>query len=446
MILPSRLRGQMLINTLIALAIFAILSQALFVLLSSSYSLINFTRARSAAKHLAEERIEYIRNLPYDQVGTSGGIPSGSLLQTEQVSLNGLNYTVNTLITYIDDAFDGYSPSDLLPIDYKRIRIDVSWSGLAASSKNPVTIVSDIAPKGVESVSGGGTLSILVFDSNAAPVPQAQVRIYSNQVSPTIDLTLYTNDNGRIVLPGTPACTGACYQITATKSGFSTDRTYATSEVANPNKPHVSVIESAITEVSFAIDRTSTLQVSSFDNESNSFSVLPNMRFSLRGTKTIGTNTQDQPVYKVSSNFQTDAQGVLEIPNIEWDNYEVILDTTDGYDLYGSNPYSPFSILPNQTIPLRLAFTDHTTHSLLTTFTDSSGVPIASVAATLKDNLTEATASSGLIDTANFGQVFFEDLSNQFYQIIATASGYSEYTGTISVAGNVSEIIPLTSQ
>src|SRR3990170_1906045 len=251
-------KGQTFLSLLLSLIIFGILANAIFTLTTISFRLVSFTRARITARHLAQEKLEIVRNLPFDDVGTIGGIPSGPLPQSENVLRNGLNYTVTTSIVYIDDPFDGSSPDDLLPIDYKRVRIDVAWPGVAASNKAPVVLVSDIAPKGIESAANGGILSILVFDANAVPVPQADVEIVATATNPAIDLALKTNNNGRITLPGSPTCV-ACYFISVTKPGFSIDRTYSITEIANPNKPHVSSIDGQISEVSFAIDRLSTL-------------------------------------------------------------------------------------------------------------------------------------------------------------------------------------------
>src|SRR5690606_13925038 len=121
----------------------SILIHASFTLVSSLYTLISFNRARISAKHLAQEKMELIRNLPYDEIGTQGGIPSGSLLQNESIQQNGLNFNVKTDIIYIDDPFDDTSPDDLLPTDYKRVRVDVSWGGITPS-RNPIVFVTDV--------------------------------------------------------------------------------------------------------------------------------------------------------------------------------------------------------------------------------------------------------------------------------------------------------------
>ena len=271
---------------LISVAILTILSSALFTLVLTSYELITFTRARVTARHIAQQKMENVRNLPYDTIGTVGGIPTGTLAQIENTVQNGLNYRIKTDIVYVDDPFDNVAPTDLLPTDYKRIRVDVSWEGLAESDINPVTMITDIAPKGLETAEGGGTLSILVFNANAQPVDQAAVTISATETTPQINLNLMTNQSGRVILPGAPIC-NSCYQITVTKEGYSSDRTYSTLEVANPLKPRVTVLEGQVSEVSFAIDRLSAINISTLTDRANGFINLPNVEMTLRGNKTI---------------------------------------------------------------------------------------------------------------------------------------------------------------
>ena len=221
-LLPRNRRGDTIIGVLIALAIFLILSQAIVSLAFSVYDLIAFTRSRVSARNIALESMEIIRNAPYDDVGTTGGIPDGIFTQEQSVNRNGQAYTIRTRISYVDDPFDGVAPDDTLPTDYKRVRIDVSWGGIQASTASEVTLVSDIAPQGVETTTGGGTLSILVFDANGNPVPQAQVHLVASTTSPPVDTSYYTSDLGRVTIPGAPTC-DSCYQITVTKDGYSTD-------------------------------------------------------------------------------------------------------------------------------------------------------------------------------------------------------------------------------
>jgi hypothetical protein len=434
--------GQLLIGLLIGIAIFAILSHAVFTLTRLSFSLVSYNRARITARHLAQEKLELIRNLPYDDVGTVGGIPGGPLVQSENIVRNGLNYLVKTSIIYIDDPFDETAPSDLLPTDYKRVRVDVSWEGLAASGRAPVVLASDIAPRGIETTAGGGTLSILVFDANAIAVPQADVKIIAATVDPPVELDLQTNDNGRVVLPGALVCTD-CYQITVTKSGLSTDRTYSTSEVANPNKPHKTVLEGEVTEVSFAIDKLSTLNIASFSDRDSNFAPMGNVTFQLRGQKTLGTDASDLPVYKFDKQFTTDGGGNLIITDVEWDNYEVNLPDTSGLDIAGTNPLIPVSVLPDTTVNFTFALAGKTAHRLLAVFTDPGQAPIASVSATLSFGSYEETKLTGLDTDPDFGQVFFPGLADKNHTLEATTSGFLDLETKVKILGYTREDIIL---
>lgn len=442
--LPNVKNGQILVSTLISLALFAILAHALFTLVTSSYSITTFNRARTTARHLAQERIEEIRNMPYDQIGTQGGIPSGSILQNETRELNGLNYSLKTSIVYIDDPFDQLAPNDLLPTDYKSVRVDVSWEGLAPSRTGPITLLSDISPKGIETTTGGGTLSILVFDANAVPVPQADVTIVATSTNPQVNLILKTDVNGRVILPGAPPCKKPCYQITVTKSGYSTDRTYSSSEVENPDKPNLTVLTGQLSEVALAIDKVSTIYAYSFKDRVNNFDILPNITFDMKGEKVIGTDSDDQPVYKYEKNFTTDSSGYVTIPNLEWDNYHIIV-TASGWDISGASPIIPIILLPGIDTDFKFTLSTHTTNSALISFTDPAKNPIASVSARLYDDSGyEATATSGASPNPDFGEVFFANLVRKIYHLTATASGYLNFNGNIDVAGTKQENVIMT--
>ncbi len=437
-------KGQVLIGLTVSIAVLAILTEVVISLVYTSYQILAFTQARTNAKFIALNEIEIIKNLPYNSIGTVGGIPTGVLSQSKTTIRNGLTYTISTSVIYIDDQFDSIAPTDLLPTDYKRARVEVSWPGLAQSKTNPVVLVTDIAPKGVETTNGGGTLSILVFDSSGLPLSQANVHIVASTVNPAVDLNLKTATDGRVILPGAPACNG-CYQITVTKSGYSTDRTYSSSEVTNPNKPHQTIIASNLTEVSFSIDLLSSINVTSTYGSQNNFAVYPNRGFALQGTKQIGTDSLNNPVYKYKNGFQTDSLGNLTISNLEWDTYQFTSSDSATLDLEAVNPTIPLIMYPNTQTQFTFAQTSHTANSLRVQFLGSGGSPIASVAATLsQSSIPIATQSSGLSTDPNFGQVYFPSLSSGIYTIDATASGYLPYSAVATVSGQTVENINLT--
>lgn len=436
-------KGQAYLDIIIAIGIFAILAHALITLVLLSFELVSFTKSRNSAKHIAAEKIEIIRNLPFAQLGTIGGIPSGELPQIEEIDRNGLKYTVKTSIIYIDDQFDGLAPTDTLPTDYKRVRVEVSWPGVGSSKINPVRLFTDISPKGIETTAGGGTLSILVFDAYGQVINQANVHIVATAVNPQVDLNLQTSADGRIILPGAPACVN-CYQISVDKDGFSSEKTYSNQEVANPNRPHQTILENQITEISFAIDKVSTLQISSHQDRENNFAPLANQEFRLQGEKTIGTDINDDPVYKFNQNFTTDQNGLITIDNLEWDNYFISLPSESSQTFSGTNPFMPINILPDKTISFSFALSPKTANSLLAIFEDSAQIPIASVSAILKqNNLVVASASSGLASNPDFGQIFIANLQNQLYNLIATASGFQTSETNINISGEKQQVITL---
>ena len=442
----SVIRGQSLIGITIAIAIFSILASAILTVVNSSFRFVAFNRARITARHLAQEKIEFIRNLPYDNVGTSDGFPPGPLPQEENLIRNKLSYTVKTAIVYVDDAFDGTqggSPADTLGSDYKRVRVEVSWQGITASRGNPIILLTDIVPKGVETTEGGGTLSIIVFDSESHPVPQATLHIVQEAVNPNIDVTFQTADNGRFIFTGIPVCV-SCYEITVTKNGFSSERTYSVNEIANPTKPDQTVLEGELTEISFSIDRVSTLNIATKKGREDSFETLPNVSLQLRGEKTIGTDATAQPVYKYDQNLSTDASGNLNVSDVEWDNYHLILPVGSTYNVSGSNPFFPISILPNSSADLQVALSGNTTNSLLISFVDTSDAPVASVSATLSNGGYTETKKAGSEEDPDWAQVFFPNLNVQNYLLEATASGYLDYSANISVDDKTLEKVKMT--
>lgn len=300
-------RGFTLVETLVGIAILVIAALSLFALFDFTIRVLWENKARAGAQALANQKVEIARNLPYDDIGTVGGIPNGVLTQVEQIMRNDIQYTVTTTVIYIDDDFDGTlggSPEDLLPTDYKRIRIEVAWPFRLSS--NPLVFLSDVAPNGIETTAGGGTLRISVIDAQGLAVPQANVHIENYDISPAVDLDIVTNDNGQVILPGAEASVEG-YEVVVTKSGYSTDQTYAVDPVnlPTPIKPPLTVVGGTVTDSSFAIDELSTMNVFAFaDTE-----YIPswwNEDYAVRRRLTVTNNSTDTTLvsgYSVAFDF-----------------------------------------------------------------------------------------------------------------------------------------------
>ncbi|MFH1246407.1 MAG: carboxypeptidase-like regulatory domain-containing protein, partial [Candidatus Liptonbacteria bacterium] len=371
--------GVTLVEIVIAIAIVVILFGGIYTAYIAILDAITNSVSRSDAAAIMNREVEIIRNLPYGSVGTEGGIPSGSLAQLKEVtSTSGLVFDVRITVRNIDDPFDGTVvsvPADTAPADYKSAEIEVSCK--TCTHFIPLTLTTTVAPKDLESALTGGSLFINVFDAAGVPVQAANVHLVNASVTPAIDLLDVTNASGVLQLVGVPTSTQA-YQITVTKAGFSTDETYPSSLITNPNpvKPHATVQAQSLTQISFAIDKISSLSVKSSDNFCTA---IPSRPFTLVGSKLIGINPD---VAKFSTSSITDGGGVKNFSSMEWDSYEVTA-SVSGYDIMGYTPDRAFAIDPDTSAEARMILTPSTVRSLMVTVRDAgngSGVSGATVA------------------------------------------------------------------
>ncbi len=562
-------KGFTLIEALIAVFLIVIIFVGIVGAFVASMKILVQSKARATALSLANQRIEEIRNLPYDDVGTVGGIPQGEIPQTETRTLNGIEFTIKTTIIYIDDPFDGVAPDDPIPSDYKRAKVKVSWPTMIGGE---VTLISDISPKGIETTEGGGTLLITVLNASGEPVGQAEVRVKNDQVSPSIDATYLTDDYGNLLLPGAPASTEA-YQVWVEKSGYSSQRTYSRTEIANPLKPHLSVYEGELTEASFAIDLLGSLSIEtraqeSFDDGFTNFSktsnylnveieegqvrlkeengvyvtsgylesiaiapdnlinwssfefidfkddytnisyqvfyededqnwvlipesdlagnsvgfeespvdlstldvskysklkikanfetldihstpyldewhvyyntpLLSNVSFRLRGDKILGTDEEDQPVYKYLQDLQTDSEGRLTLDQMEWDSYYFSTTQATGMELLRVSPSNPVNLLPDTTLDVDLYF--EVENTLLVTVLDASTEdPIFGASVHLSNPNYDK-----ILPTDKNGKAYFLPLEAASYTLVVGALNYQTSTTTISVSGKTTKTIYL---
>lgn len=251
-------RGVTLIEVMVGAAVMVAIFTGLLGSFQALLALINTSRSQTGAVAIANAQIEYLRSLPYDSVGTLGGIPAGLIPQTKSVTLNEKTFTQRTLIQYVDALQDGEGVDDEngITADYKRAKVEISWQ-LKGVTKT-FSLITNIVPRGMETLDGGGTLRVNVFDANVTPVAGAAVRIQNFTLSPTVDVTANTNTSGAVLFPG--ALAGAGYQITVSKTGYSTAGTYSSSAAnPDPNPGHVAVIESEVSTMNFAIDEVSSI-------------------------------------------------------------------------------------------------------------------------------------------------------------------------------------------
>ncbi len=253
----SQSRGFSLVEVLIVTAISLLIFGGLFASFQYSLRLIGETRAKMTALALITDRLEYVRSLPYDDVGTVLGIPSGAIPQYRVINLNGLDLYERVLIEYVDDPADGEGVLDSNGVlsDYKRIKIEYEWNTSGASSS--FSIASSIVPRSIETNSGGGTIRVNVFDAEVQPLQGMSVRLFNASTTSPVDVTRSTDATGAALFTGAPA--GSGYELFVTSPGYSSDQTYqATTSLPFPTTLPVAVLEGDVSTMNFQIDRLST--------------------------------------------------------------------------------------------------------------------------------------------------------------------------------------------
>lgn len=254
------LRGMSFIDAVVGTAMVLIVFVTLFGLVRATTVISTVGKAKAGATAVANSQMEYIRSLSYDQVGTVGGIPSGTIPQTATTSMNGITYNVRTFIQYEDDPADGIGAADSNSIttDYKDIKVAVTY--VLNNVTREEDVISNMAPIGIETTTGGGTLAVNVVNASGAPLPGAAVRIQNASTSPAIDVTTYSDSGGLVFLPG--AATSTQYQVTVSKAGYSTAKTYVRDTTnQNPNPGFLTVVKNTTTSSTFAIDALASLTI-----------------------------------------------------------------------------------------------------------------------------------------------------------------------------------------
>lgn len=428
-------KGFTLIETLVGSAIFVILALSAYRAFGVLMDAVSISQAKLAATTLANEKFEIIRNLPYDDVGIVNGIPAGKIVRNETITKDNYFFDVQTTIRNIDDPFDGTiggSPSDTSPADYKSVDLDLTC--ISCKVFSPLKFTTLVAPHALETASSNGALFIQVFDTAGIPVPNTSVSILNTETNPDIIINEITDNTGWVKIVDVPPGINT-YNIIATKSGYTTDQTYPKSGVAgeNPINEDATVVLQQVTQTSLLIDRISSLNVSSVDA---SCVAVPNIDFSLTGTKLIGTPS----VLKYpTENFSTDSSGEETISNLEWDTYHLLLDTIT-YDLAGSTSLPSFTINPGEDKNLQMVVVPHLDNALLVSVEDSLGNPIDGADVQLQKDEFNQNKTTNSLPCSTPGQVFWNGLVGGTYTLTVSKTGYTTFVSSVDISASWQEI------
>jgi len=409
-------RGFTLVEVIVGAAVFLVISIAAYNAYVSLFKLIQLNQFRVLALNLANERFEIARNMPYSSVGVEGSIPNGNIPHEQNITRGGTTFKVITTVRNVDLPFDGTiggTPNDLSPADNKLIEINISCDD--CRGMQPITLDGRVAPKNLETASTNGALFIRVFDANGQPIQNASVHVENIATSTVIEIYDVTDANGWLQLVDIPP-QGNAYRIVVTKSGYSTDRTYPIGGAGNPNptKPDATVLLQQVTQISFSIDRLSTV---SFNAVSPTCVPAGIFNFNLAGSKQIGSN-----IPKYSYNKSTDSSGELTLNAMEWDSYTVTPIDTTQY-LSGINPLNPVTVNPNSSQNIQLIVVPKDPNALVVTVKDNATLlPLSGVSVKLmRDSIgfseTMVTGQGYIAQTdwlGGAGQTNFTDQTKYF--------------------------------
>jgi len=435
--------GFTFIDVLVGTALLIIVMVGIFTGFQLLFRVLAQSQGRIIALALANEQIEIIRNLSYQDIGTQDGIPPGEIPQIRIKEIDNRLYTITTDIIYIDDPFDGISPDDELAADYKKARVEITWSEHELIKS--VVEIANLSPPNLESEVSGGTLSLYVNDSQSGqPIVNAQTEIINDQVEPTVYIFTTTDDDGWLSRPGLPPSVN--YEIHVSQTGHDEHRTHSASESLDPEPEysHAQLIEGDKTTRYFLIAKVSTINLETVNDQNQTLGEIP---FTLKGGRTIGINPiDDSKVYSYENNdLTTDLNGQRQFNDMSSGEYYLEVTSAD-YSVLTPNLERPLIVESDiqQSITITLAPVDQPYLRLL--FKDAStGDDLFGAIVRLYNQEYDKISQSNEDGIAIF-PFDEEDLINGDYTLSVSKTGYQDYSGSQTIndfTEAIVELIPL---
>ncbi|MFA6098507.1 MAG: type II secretion system protein [Patescibacteria group bacterium] len=442
-------RGYSLPEVLIVLLVFTGMFIVMLNLFQNSIKQLNIARAKIVAIELGNEQMEILRNLQYSDVGVTGSSPNGTIPASQELTRSNIKFKIETEIKYIDDPFDGcvgeipgepgksrcadgtivdkvpdIPANSNNPADYKKANIEISWT--ESYPGKPIQLSTIIAPKGLEGDTTKGFMLVTIFNSAGDPVVNADVEVINNTLVPAFDYHGKTDIYGTVQLYDLePAEDSYIVKASYDAENYSHDQTCAQDDAGTgcsdstgnplPIKQNLTISAGHNEEISFAIDKLSNLSVNSY---TDNCTALPNIDLTLSGDKKI---SQPPTSYlKNVLNFVTNGSGQTNLPAVEWDLYDLLVNTP-GYDIAGVNHDLALNVLPDTSIVLNVLLAPHTSNSLLLTVKDNNGTNLSNASVRLRKadyDETKITGHGFMQQTdwlGGSGQENFIDDSTKYY-------------------------------
>ncbi len=427
-----------LVEMLVFMFIFSVTGVTFFKVFSTGTQAMSNVRSRLGAVQLANEKIEVMHNLKYENVGTLNGIPVGNLPEEETIVRSGRTYYVHTSVINVDDPFDGtfVAGTDTRPNDYKQIKVVVFWEN--DNLAKATTVVSNISPLGIEAMYTGGILSLNVVDSVGVGIPQAKVTVVNSAVSPSVNAS-YTTDNGGNLFLSEAIPSAQTYSIQVSKSGYFSVQTYAPYPISsvNPIDVHASVVAASINQKTIIMDKLSSIKINTVSPLGE---MIPAIDFSLTGGRKVANTVVVAPDTPESvwsfneANFNSGSKGEVEFLNVSpGPYYFTYLSGTQNdkyqflyFDVAGGLA-GMFNLPSEVNLNVDAILADKEANSLLVTvlnITDNS--PLVGASVQLKN---ESESYDVTLTTNKFGKVYFPNSATSIvagaYKMNISATGFT---------------------
>ena len=338
--------GYTLVELMVGISILTILGLGSFQLFTSLLHSAIVEQRQAVASTLATNQMEYLKSLPYDNLAVTGG----AIISTTTIPghftkiIQGDTYTVTTNISYADDAYDGcgsyptrvleqqycrnYPPpsgaptTDTNPADYKDVNVTVT----DITGDTLDSLDTQIASLVAETASNTGALFIKVIDPSGNPITGATVTAANNSLSPAVNVSDVTDENGLVIFYDLPPSTsGYSYTVSASDSGYSSLSTIVPSGSLQPTYSSQNLIaqSSSYVTLTLKLEGQNSLVV---ETTNTSGAALPNAKIYIKGGYKKYTATSDTTYYydtltPSDTRPVTDSNGLAALTNLVPGNY-----------------------------------------------------------------------------------------------------------------------------
>lgn len=162
---PRDDRGFTLVETIMALVVLGTIMLISITVISAAFRTLGDARETDVASNVGQARVEVVRSLAFDEVGTQGGSPAGSLAESETAEVQGISMQVTTAVEWVGSG----SGLDVVPsggdgvpgffdpgVDYKLVTVTVTPEG----GDNEVVYRTIVAPPNVAATEGTANLIV----------------------------------------------------------------------------------------------------------------------------------------------------------------------------------------------------------------------------------------------------------------------------------------------